>query len=397
MLNRILGNADPVDVNSRRTLFAAMYMAVIGPEVFIVQPGFVLGMVKYLGFSETTAGDIASAEMWGIAITTVIMTFFAARFRWRHVFAGSLLIMIIGNLASLYADAPMWFGACRFVAGFGAGGLVSLGFAVVGLTHNPDRNFGWLIMWVLAYGALVLLAMPTAYELVGLSGVIIFFALFPASGLAFVRWLPDSSQEHTHAAADAVDLPAPQRAFALAGIFIYFLGQGVVWAYLFLIGLAGGASEQDVAYGLTASQFAGVAGAFCAALLGNRIGRTLPLGASIMLTLLPLLALFGPTGALVYGIMVCIYNYAWNVAQPYMLAAMAAFDRSGRTVINATACQMLGLANGPWIAARVINDEGFANVIWLGIALFAMSLGMLLVPVMKHRELTVMHTVKSTK
>lgn len=397
MLQWLFGNDDPVDVNSRRTLFAAIYMAVIGPEVFIVQPGFVLGMVKYLGFSETTAGDIASAEMWGIAITTVIMTFFAARFRWRHVFAGSLLVMIAGNVTSLFADTPQWFGTWRFVAGIGAGGLVSLGFAVVGLTRNPDRNFGWLIMWVLAYGAVVLLAMPAAYEFVGLSGVIIFFALFPASGLPFVRWLPDAGPEHAHAAADAVDLPAPLRAMGVAGMFVYFLGQGVVWAYLFLIGLDGGATEQQVAYGLTASQFAGVAGAFCAALLGNHIGRAIPLTASILLTLLPLFALFGPTGAVVFGIMVCIYNYAWNVAQPYMLAAMAAFDRSGRTVINATAGQMLGLANGPWIAARVINVEGFANVIWLGIALFAMSLGMLLVPVMKHRELTVMHTVKSTR
>ncbi len=387
MLHRLLGSNGPVDVNSRRTLFAAIYMAVIGPEVFIVQPGFVQGMVQYLGFSESTAGDIASAEMWGIAITTVIMTFCAARFRWRLVFAGSLLIMTAGNLASLFAESALWFGCWRFVAGFGAGGLVSLGFAVVGLTRNPDRNFGWLIMWVLAYGAVVLLAMPTAFELVGLSGVIIFFALFPVSGMLFVRWLPDSGAEHRQVALDTVDLPATYRGFALGAMFTYFLGQGVIWAYLFLIGLDGGASEQQVAYGLTASQFAGVAGAFCSAVLGNRIGRGLPLCAGILFTLLPLFALFGPTGALVYAIVVCVYNYAWNVAQPYLLAAMAAFDRTGRTVVNATACQMLGLANGPWIAARVINDEGFANVIWLGIVLFALSLGLIFVPLHKHRTL----------
>jgi len=387
MLQLILGNREPVDVNNRRTLFAAMYMAVIGPEVFIVQPGFVQGMVKYLGFSEVTAGDIASAEMWGIAVTTVIMTFFAMRFRWRHVFAGSLLIMIAGNVASLFTADALWFGVWRFAAGFGAGGLVSLSFAVVGLTRTPDRNFGWLIMWVLAYGAVVLLAMPTAYGLVGLDGVIVFFALFPASGLLFVRWLPDSGAGHVHAATDSVDLPPRYRVPALTGMFCYFLGQGVIWAYLFLIGLDVGGNEQEVAYGLTASQFAGVAGAFCAALLGNRIGRALPLGASILLTLLPLLLLFGTTGALVFGVMVCIYNYAWNVAQPYMLAAMAAFDRSGRTVINATACQMLGLANGPWIAARVINDEGFANVLRLGIGLFAASFVLFVVPLLKHRQL----------
>lgn len=375
------------DVNSRRTLFAAMYMAVIGPEVFIVQPGFVQGMVKYLGFSEVTAGDIASAEMWGIALTTVIMTFCAMHFRWRHVFAGSLLIMIAGNLASLFTTDALWFGAWRFLAGVGAGGLVSLSFAVVGLTRNPDRNFGWLIMWVLAYGAAVLLAMPTAYELVGMEGVIVFFALFPASGLFFVRWLPDSGAGQVQAQAGAVDLPPRWRVPALAAMFCYFLGQGVIWAYLFLIGLAVGASEQEVAYGLTASQFAGVAGAFCAALLANRIGRTAPLGAAIVLTLLPLLALFEPVGALVFAVVVCVYNYAWNVVQPYLLAAMAAFDRTGRTVVNATACQMLGLANGPWIAARVINEDGFGNVLWLGIGLFALSLALIMAPLLKHRAL----------
>lgn len=387
MLQRLTGNAGPVDVNSRRTLFAAMYMAVIGPEVFIVQPGFVQGMVKYLGYSEVTAGDIASAEMWGIAITTVIMTFFATRFRWRHVFAGSLLVMIAGNVASLFATEAPWFGAWRFMAGLGAGGLVSLSFAVVGLTRNPDRNFGWLIMWVLAYGAVVLLAMPTAYELVGLEGVIVFFALFPASGLCFVRWLPDSGDGHARAAADAVDLPVRWRVPALGAMFCYFLGQGVIWAYLFLIGLDVGASEQQVAYGLTASQFAGVGGAFCAALLGNRLGRAGPLGGAIVLTLLPLFALFEPVGALVFGVVVCVYNYAWNVVQPYLLAAMAAFDRTGRTVVNATACQMLGLANGPWIAARVINEDGYDNVLWLGIGLFALSLVLILAPLRKHHAM----------
>ncbi len=364
-------------------------MAVIGPEVFIVQPGFVQGMVQYLGFSESTAGDIASAEIWGIAVTAVIMTFFASRFRWRQVFAGSLLIMVLGNLASLFAESTLWFGIWRFVVGFGAGGLVSLSFTVVGLTRNPDRNFGWLIMWVLTYGAVVLLAMPAAYNLVGMSGVIIFFALFPLSGFAFVGWLPDSGAGQAQVATDTVDLEPRYRAVALCAMFSYFLGQGVVWTYLFLIGVRGGATEQEVAVGLTVSQFAGVAGAFCAAILGSRFGRGKSLSVSILLTLLPLFALFGSTGGLIYGIVVCVYNYGWNLTHPYLLAAMASFDRSGRTVINAVACQLLGVANGPWIAARVINDRDFSNVLWLGITLFTASLILILVPLRVQQRLRI--------
>ena len=43
-------------------------------------------------------------------------------------------------------------------------------------------------------------------------------------------------------------------------------------------------------------------------------------------------------------------------------------------------------ANGPWIAARVINDEGFDNVLWLGIALFAASLVLIMIPLREHHR-----------
>ena len=382
-----IGDDKPVDLNSSKSLIAAIIMAVIGPEVFIVQPGFVLGMVEYMGFSEKMAGDISSAEMWGIALTTVLMTFFAHRFNWRYVFFCSLFIMIIGNIVSIFADTPLVFGIWRFVVGFGAGGLVSLSFTVVGLTDKPDRNFGYLIMWVLIYGAIVLMAMPTAYQLVGMDGVLVFLALLPVSGLFFVRYLPTSGAEHVQIEEDAVNLPSTFKYLALLAMFCYFLGQGVVWAYLFLIGITGGGTEQEIANGLTASQFLGVAGAFTAAMVGSKWGRSGPLSIGILGTLIPLFWLFGSMGALVYAIAVCVYNYFWNVTHPYLLAAMASFDRSGRMVTYAVAAQMLGIANGPWIAARVFTEGDFSNVIWLGIALFVVSLIFILPPVLKQRSL----------
>ena len=73
--------ADGAD--ERRALVSAILLGVVGPEVFIVQPGFVQGMVQYLGFDDRAAGHVASAEMFGIAATTVAMTFAAHRFNWR--------------------------------------------------------------------------------------------------------------------------------------------------------------------------------------------------------------------------------------------------------------------------------------------------------------------------
>ena len=389
ILAHILGDTDEsVDINSSITLFSAVYMGIVGPEVFILQPGFVQGMVQYLGFSEKGAGYIASAEMWGLAITTVILTFLAGRFNWRHIFTLSLIVIIIGNLMSLLVTSPISFGTWRFLTGLGCGGLVSLSFTVIGLTDNPDRNFGYYIMWVLIYGALGLLLMPTAYSVVGMRGVLIFFAILPAAGLLLVRFLPVSGEAHVQVEADAVNIPVHFKAMAVAAMFSYFLAQGVVWAYLFLIGTNGGASEQAVANGLTVSQFLGIAGAFTTVMVGIRFGRALPLVIGIIAGIVPLVFLFGTMGAVVFGIAVSVYNYAWNMTHPYLLASMASFDRSGRVVVYAVAFQMLGLAIGPAIAATVISDGDYSNVLFLGMGLFTASLVLILPPVIKQKALT---------
>ncbi|NNM01209.1 MAG: MFS transporter, partial [Gammaproteobacteria bacterium] len=342
------------------------------------------GLVEYLGFDDKSAGYTASAEMFGIALTTVAMTFLSHRINWRHCLYGSLGLMTVANAACTFTTDPMVFVALRFAVGVGAGSVVSLGFAIVGLTANPDRNFGFLIMWVLSYGALGLLVMPSAYQLVGMDGVLWFFALFPAFAMLFVHLLPTNGEDVEIVEADALDLGRGMKACALAAMLCYFTAQGVVWAYLFLIGLDGGLGEQQVANGLTLSQFAGVAGALLAALLGNRFGRALPLTISIAGGAVCLYFLTGTFAFMVFAVFVSVYNFFWNVTHPYLLAAMASFDRHGRIVIYAVAMQMVGLAIGPGLAATVISEGEYGNVNITGAALFILSLLLILPPVITH-------------
>jgi len=387
MLTRILGNNDSVDINSRSTLFSTFLVGVIAPEVFIVQPGFVQGLVEYVGFDDRGAGYTASAEMFGLAATTILMTFIAHRVNWRTVMTGSLIVMFLANaLCTLTTDLNT-FVTLRFIAGLGAGSLVSLSFAIVGLTNNPDRNFGLLIMWVLTYGAIVLWAMPSAYAFAGMSGALWFFALFPLVALPFVKHLPTSGEAVAQVEEDAVNLTTSMKTLALFAMLAYFIAQGVVWAYLFLIGLSGGLSVQEVANGLTLSQFAGIAGAMLAAIMSNRFGRSLPLTVGILGGALCLYFLVGRYEFLVFVLAVGIYNFAWNMTHPFLLAAMASFDRRGRVVVYAVAMQMVGLAIGPGLAASLISEGDYINVNWLGAGLFVVSLALILPPVLAQTKL----------
>ncbi len=372
-------NENPM--NTRAALATAILLGVIGPEVFIVQPGFVQGMVALVGFSEQAAGAVASVEMFGIAATTILLTFAAHRMNWRTIIVFSLLTIFAANALCVFTTDLTVFTALRFVAGLGAGGLVSLSFACVGLTDNPDRNFGFMIMWVLVYGAIGLWLMPGAYELGGMALVLWFFALFPLVALPFVKYLPRSGEQVAEVDAQAVNLSLPLKGAALFAMLAYFVAQGVVWAYLFLIGLDGGLGEQQVANGLMLSQFAGIAGALLAALLSNRLGRALPLTLGVLGGAVCLSFLTGQFSFLKFALTVGIYNFAWNLTHPFLLAAMASFDRRGRVVVYAVAMQMAGLAIGPGLAAAAIGEGSMQPVLSMGAVFFVLSLVLILPPV----------------
>ena len=71
------------DVNSRSTRWSAILFGVVGVQTFIIQPGFVQGLIEQLRFSERQAGLVASAEVAGIALTALALAFLSPRLDWR--------------------------------------------------------------------------------------------------------------------------------------------------------------------------------------------------------------------------------------------------------------------------------------------------------------------------
>jgi hypothetical protein len=169
-------------------------------------------------------------------------------------------------------------------------------------------------------------------------------------------------------------------------MFVFFLAQGGIWAYLFLIGLDGGLAEQEVANGLMLSGIVGIAGAFVPVILGERIGRALPLAVSVLGGAFLLSLLTGSFDAPYYALIVSLYGASWNMSHPYLLASVAGFDRSGQLVTYAVAAQMSGLAAGPAVSASLLADRNYAPVIWTVVSVFVLSYVLILVPLLAHRR-----------
>ncbi len=393
-MNWLLGDKTAcISIDSRISIISMVLLSVIGPCVFILQPGYIQGLVQYLGFDEIQAGYIASTEMFGVAASTIAMVLIASKFNWRILVVFCLGLSSIGNLLSLSVTDFDTLRATRFVTGLGSGGVISLGFTMMGLTQKADRNFGYAITWVLIYGAFGLLVMPTAFESIGMDGVLIFFALFCLSGIYFVRFLPTGDrEEEVDSPNDPSDYTFTIKGTSLAAILLYNVAIGITWAYLFLLGLEANISEQGVANVLTISQFLGIAGAFIAVILQLKIGRITPLMVGLLGGGLSVYLLVGDINYFYYSAGVYLFNLLWNLSMPYLLATLADFDSTARVVTWGVSMQMIGTATGPSVAAYILNLSNYDNVYLVATALFVVSALLLLPGLLAQRKVN-MQTV----
>ncbi|HKR86835.1 MAG TPA: MFS transporter [Phenylobacterium sp.] len=376
--NQDHAHAAPMERQS--AVVAATMLGVIAVLVFIIQPGYLQGLVDRAGLSGAQAGYVASSEMTGYAATMILFTFLSHRLPWRPLLSACILIEALGNAACLiHSTDPTWLAAARFLAGLGAGGLSSLSFTAIGMTKDPDREFGFLIMWILLYGAIGLWALPALFATIGLTGFYLIIVAVSLAAFWLVPLMPSHGDNLLHVPPETVTLSVLGRSLAVASIFVFFLGCGILWAYLSLIGTARGLSAQPVANALGVSQITGVAGALFAGLLGARFGRCRPLSASMVLCAASTLAVIGVTAkaALLFAVVVGLFNFGWNLAQPIYLSAATGFDRQGRLVPQMVAAQACGLALGPFLGAVIGGEQNVAVLATVVAALFLASVGLI--------------------
>lgn len=368
-----------IDVNKIQSIIAVIVISIIGPCMFIVQPAYVQGLVEYMGYTDTQAGLITSAEMFGVAFTAIGINFILNRFNWRVLMGVFLTLAALGNFSSLLVSDANALMIVRFITGLGAGGVMVFSFTMMGITDRADRNMGYMIAAILGYGAIGLLVMPTAFAWVGVEGVLVFFGFFCLSGLLFVSNLPCSHQLHEDLEDIGETYSRSTKLITLSGVLFYNIAIGLVWVYMFLLGIEAGIAEQTVANGLTASQFFGVLGAFMAVIFERRYGRLLPLLIGVLGGAVGIGLLIGTPSAIGFIIAVCVFNGLWNLTMPYLMALLSDFDSKGRIVTLGVTLQFVGYAVGPALAAVLLDVGGYDFINSLAIGLFVIAM-LLFVP-----------------
>ena len=314
--------------------------------------------IEELGVSEAHAGIILSTELSAFALGAAAL-FAVLGQNWRRIVTIALLLMAIGNALFLFVESVPAVVVARFIAGFGAGMLMTMTMQVIALMRDPDRIYGLWTVVQLLLGAAAMIAFPAVIAYGGIKAVFLIWALMGVLLFATIQFYPPGRDQNIK--------PERQKAAArrfvlgllcLFGLFVYYSGQTGVWVYLERLGDSWGISQEMVAYTLFASLIAGIAGSGLAILLGKKLGRTVPIKASLLFSAAGISLLIQSGGATLFTVAACLFNFGWYLFLPYITAVIAAADDSGKLLTGLAVTFPASLAAGPALAAMLIDRSG---------------------------------------
>jgi len=364
------------NAHDKATLAAAVAAITIGLAALGLQPIIVGALVEYSGVGQKMVGYVASAEVFGIAVANALSIVLGRKCNWAKLYISGLLLLIIGNISSItIGGSASSLLLCRLVAGFGAGIVLSRGYAIAKYTKSPSKTYSYALAGSTAHTTLAILYVPKLNALAGPSASFVYLAVLGCIGFVFLSGMMHSHPSVEETASESSSISnRVERFFALSAAASLFLGLGALWAYLVLIGTSAGVDLRDVTFGLMISQIAAFTGALLPAVLEGRIRQSTLLALALIGTIASVSMLGNSMSWLTFTVAVSGFNGISNVAMPLAISKVAAVDTDGRLISSVVTLQTAGFAFGPALAALVISGSTFEGPKFLSMGLLLISL-----------------------
>lgn len=361
-------------------LFSAGYLA---PYLL---PTLVGRLMSDYRLAPTPAGAIGSALLLASAAAGLTLTSRESTDGAARTARTGLTLLVVGfglAAAAPVGSVPLLVLGC-LLGGAGSGTVAAVASAGIAGQRDPHRlSVQGLLLASSVAGALFLI-LP---QLGG--GHWLPFACIAGWGVLVLPWAgglaegpADGSAGSAAEPSRVTALPARAAGLTLAGcILLWSMAQNALWGVSGRIGLVrAGLSEALLGLVFALALGAGLLGIAAAGSLGDRFGRTLPIGAGTV----AIAGCVAVSGAARSAAPFALGEIAWNAVYPFVLSHLfglaARLDGEGRWAILIGSATALGVACGP-IAGTVLSvDAGFPVMgLVLGTVLLLVALPMAVV------------------
>jgi predicted MFS family arabinose efflux permease len=345
-----------------RSISIAIYMALVGYSVMVAIPVISSAWVDLLGFTEVQVGRVAGADLGGLSLGAILVSFFVARVNRRYLVLGAAVIAMGANglcIVMLSYEETLWL---RFIAGIGSGAYTGIAIATLAGTSKPARAFN-ILLFSFAFsqgGELWLLPKMTMEQ------IYIFFIGTYVVGLLFLRWLPprpvdkgldvEVDMEENGGAHHAahIHVPATVPWLVLGAVLFTYINIGAYWTYIELASADSQADPDWVGQMLVFTSVFSVIGCACATLISNRFGLARPLLVTLVAQSIIVVMLVGGINNINVMISMFAFNFCWIFVDVYQSATIANIDHTGRFAALMPGAQGLGQIIGPNLAASIL-------------------------------------------
>jgi len=361
--------------NERSAIVASIAVAVVGWAVFMGLPILVGALVDFRGFTEEQVGYLASADLGGMLVSSVIVSLFVIRMDRRFWVVFGIFVAIVADMFAIYAYDFVSMMSIRVIAGIGAGFCYSIALANLAATTETARNFSFLIFTLVTVNFLELYSLELISDAWGVTGIFVTFIIINLVCLMAWPYLPRGKHgdEHVHTKAEGefavatghlpegYGAPTPPFNLALLGtlclaaIACFYVMVGAFWAYIERLGVKAGFEDNFIAAALSITTLLSVLGCFVAYRVSRKRGQSKPLLAAPFLIAAILVWLGLNTVAFTFVAVLMIYQLLWNGVDIFQLGTISNIDHSGRYVALVPAAQGVGQTLGPSVAGYMVG------------------------------------------
>lgn len=342
---------------------AVVYATSLAIVMLNIAPAVEVQLRQEAGLSVSQIGALYFVELAAMGLATFPAYAWLGRVSETRVARWAYAIFIAGSaLSALLLNSYLMLVTARALTGIGAGTLMVLGMTSGAQARDQDRMYATISFGQLASGAIILYLLPVLIaDGRGLRGVFYLSALLGVLGLLLTRpfaalGLSAPRQKRRRLAAPRAELKIIVLAIAFALVFNIVVGG--MWAFVGEYASGAGLADTRIAQVLTYATLIGMAGAAMAFVIGDRFARRALLLFGYLAILLGLCVLHVVRGDSGFAAGCYVLSFGWNFCVPFVLAAVAAQDSTGRSMPSMNLAFALGLGTGPLLAGTVIELAG---------------------------------------
>ena len=372
---RVTGAKSPVD---RPTVIAATFaLGSLAAFVAYTMPIWLGLVAESYSMSEAEIGGLVATYFAAFALSAFSSVLWSRRINWRYIGSVSTLLFGLGFLVGALVPGKTALTGGMIVAGIGGGPLLALSYTVTSDMSDVDRKLGLKILVEQLYPALlvylysILVADQWQMREVFIAIATVIFVTGAASFL-----LP-TGNVHGRDPSVMGKQASPWWVFiALAAVMMFFGGFIVFWAFFGGLGHANGFSEATIGKWVSVGILTYGAGGLLTALLGDRVGRVLPIAIACIATVIPLIFLTLKVGLWQFALAAALIPAANAFGLAYQQGFVAIADVTGRFASLIAAAVALAAMASTAIGGVLIENFGFRGLYAFVAGLTFVALGL---------------------